>query len=56
MKKTAKLLICAFVLMLLPVAGVLADSGGGGEMGTMWVTWIGSIAALIFALILARNL
>jgi K(+)-stimulated pyrophosphate-energized sodium pump len=55
MKKT-KLLICAFVFMLVPVLGVLAESEGGGQMGTMWVTWIGSIAALIFALILALTI
>jgi len=56
MNKKTKLLICALVLLLLPVAGVLAESDGGGEMGTMWVTWIGSVAALIFALILALTI
>jgi K(+)-stimulated pyrophosphate-energized sodium pump len=55
MTKT-KLLICALVLLLLPVLGVMAESEGGGQMGTMWVTWIGSVAALIFALILALTI
>ena len=52
MKKT-KLLICALLFLLLPVLGVMAESETGGQMGMMWVTWIGSVAALVFALILA---
>jgi K(+)-stimulated pyrophosphate-energized sodium pump len=52
MKKT-KLLICAMLFLLLPVLGVMAESEAGGQMGMMWVTWIGSVAALVFALILA---
>jgi K(+)-stimulated pyrophosphate-energized sodium pump len=55
MKKT-KLLICALLLLLLPVFALPAQSESGGQMGTMWVTWIGSIAALIFALILALGI
>jgi len=56
MKSKTKLLICVLVLLLLPVLGVMAESEGGGQMGTMWVTWIGSVAALIFALILALTI
>ena len=55
MKKT-KLLICALLFLLFPVLGVMAESQGGGQMGMMWVTWIGSVAALIFALILALTI
>ena len=52
MKKT-KLLMCVLLFLLLPVLGVMAESETGGQMGMMWVTWIGSVAALLFALILA---
>ncbi len=56
MLKKTKLLMCALLFLLVPVLGVIAEGKGGGEMGTMWVTWIGSIAALIFALILALRI
>jgi len=56
MKSKTKLQICVLVLLILPVLGVMAESEGGGQMGTMWVTWIGSVAALIFALILALTI
>jgi len=56
MLKKTKLLMCALLFLLVPVLGVIAEGKGGGKMGTMWVTWIGSIAALIFALILALRI
>ena len=55
MKRT-KLLLCVLVLLLIPVLGVVAESESGGQMGSMWVTWIGSVAALIFALVLALSI
>jgi K(+)-stimulated pyrophosphate-energized sodium pump len=54
--KKMKILTCVLLFLLVPVLGVLAESEGGGEMGTMWVTWIGSVAALVFALILALTI
>ncbi len=53
--KNKKLLICALIFLVIPVLSVMAESEGG-QMGMMWVTWIGSIAALIFALILALSI
>jgi len=47
-----KLLAALILFLLLPVGALLADETQP-QIGQMWVTWIGSVAALIFALILA---
>ncbi len=54
--KNMKLIICTLLFLILPCLGALAQSEGGGEMGMMWVTWVGSIAALIFAMVLAFSI
>jgi K(+)-stimulated pyrophosphate-energized sodium pump len=55
--KKRKLLVCTFLFLLLPVFGLMAETQGpGGEMGSMWITWIGSVAALAFSLILALSI
>jgi K(+)-stimulated pyrophosphate-energized sodium pump len=53
-----KKLVSCTLLFLLPVLGAVAQTSpqGGGQMGLMWITWIGSVAALIFALILALGI
>jgi hypothetical protein len=50
--KSRKVLLVVLWLMLLPAAALLAQSEQP-QLGQMWVTWIGSVAALLFALILA---
>jgi K(+)-stimulated pyrophosphate-energized sodium pump len=47
-----KLLAALLLFLLLPVGVLLADENQP-QIGQMWVTWIGSVAALLFALILA---
>jgi K(+)-stimulated pyrophosphate-energized sodium pump len=47
-----KLLAALILFLLLPVGVLLADETQP-QIGQMWVTWIGSVAALLFALILA---
>jgi K(+)-stimulated pyrophosphate-energized sodium pump len=49
---TRKLLAALLLFLLLPVGVLLADENQP-QIGQMWVTWIGSVAALLFALILA---
>jgi K(+)-stimulated pyrophosphate-energized sodium pump len=50
--KSRKVFLAALWLLALPAASLLAQSEQP-QIGQMWVTWIGSVAALIFALILA---
>lgn len=45
--------IIALLLLLIPITGVFADSSTGSTNDMMWITWIGSLAALIFALFIA---
>jgi K(+)-stimulated pyrophosphate-energized sodium pump len=47
-----KLLAALILFLLLPVGALLADENQP-QIGQMWVTWIGSVAALLFALVLA---
>ena len=44
------------ILLLFPVTGLFADADTGQNENMMMMTWIGSIAALIFAFFLARNI
>jgi K(+)-stimulated pyrophosphate-energized sodium pump len=50
--KSRKVFLAALWLLALPAASLLAQSEQP-QIGQMWVTWIGSVAALLFALILA---
>jgi K(+)-stimulated pyrophosphate-energized sodium pump len=50
--KSRKIFLAALLLLALPAAAVLAQSEQP-QLGQMWVTWIGSVAALVFALFLA---
>ena len=47
-----KVFLAATGLLVLPAAALLAQSEQP-QIGQMWVTWIGSVAALLFALVLA---
>jgi K(+)-stimulated pyrophosphate-energized sodium pump len=50
MTRAAKLFVLAAILVLLPISGAFAqDAGGGSQIDMMWLTWVGSIAALLFA-------
>ena len=53
MKKTSACILLALFLLLLPVASTFAQGSAGMKGDLMWLTWVGSIAALVFALILA---
>ena len=50
MKRTLRLVVLVAVLALLPLSGAFAQGAGRGEVDMMWLTWVGSIAALAFAL------
>jgi len=50
MKRTLRLVVLVAVLALLPLSGAFAQGAGSGEVDMMWLTWVGSIAALAFAL------
>lgn len=52
------LVFTAFLIILLffPVSGLFAEDGSSQNENMMWITWIGSIAALVFAFILALNI
>jgi K(+)-stimulated pyrophosphate-energized sodium pump len=50
MKRTSRLAALVAILVLLPLTGAFAQGAGGGEIDMMWLTWVGSIAALLFAL------
>ncbi len=50
--KSRKVLLAVLWLLLLPAAALLAQDEQP-QLGQMWVTWIGSVAALLFALVLA---
>jgi K(+)-stimulated pyrophosphate-energized sodium pump len=51
MTRAYKLIVLAAILVLLPLSGVFAQgSGEGSQIDMMWLTWVGSIAALLFAL------
>jgi K(+)-stimulated pyrophosphate-energized sodium pump len=50
--KSGKVFLAVLGLLLLPAAALLAQSEQP-QLGQMWVTWIGSVAALVFALVLA---
>ncbi len=54
--KKASLCVFIVIFLLLPVAATFAqDSGSGMKGDLMWLTWVGSIAALLFALFLALS-
>jgi len=50
MKRTLRLVVLVAVLALLPLSGAFAQGTGSGEVDMMWLTWVGSLAALAFAL------
>jgi K(+)-stimulated pyrophosphate-energized sodium pump len=50
MKRTLRLVVLVAVLALLPLSGAFAQGTGGGQIDMMWLTWVGSLAALAFAL------
>lgn len=50
--KTPKLLLCILLLLLTPLSACFAASSEEGP-DVMWITWIGSVLALLFAVILA---
>jgi len=50
MKRSGRLFVCVAILVLLPLAGAFAQGAGGSEVDMMWLTWVGSLAALAFAL------
>ncbi len=51
MKRSHRIFALAMVLLLIPLCGVFAEDGGtGSQIDMMWLTWVGSIAALFFAL------
>jgi K(+)-stimulated pyrophosphate-energized sodium pump len=50
MKRFSKALVLVTVLLLLPVVGAYAQDSGSGTRDLMWITWVGSIAALVCAL------
>ena len=50
MKRTRRLVVLVATLVLLPLTGAFAQGAGGGEVDMMWLTWVGSLAALAFAL------
>jgi K(+)-stimulated pyrophosphate-energized sodium pump len=50
MERRHKLFVLAVVLTLLPLSAVFAQGGGAGsQVDMMWITWVGSMAALLFA-------
>ena len=51
--KKRRLVAIVAILALLPLAPLAAQDTGGGGVDMMWITWVGSIAALLFALYLA---
>ncbi len=51
MKRSHRIFALVMVLLLIPLCGVFAEDGGtGSQIDMMWLTWVGSIAALLFAL------
>jgi K(+)-stimulated pyrophosphate-energized sodium pump len=50
MKRPRRILAIAAVLLVLPLAGAFAQGSGSSTTDLMWITWVGSIAALVFAL------
>jgi K(+)-stimulated pyrophosphate-energized sodium pump len=50
MKRTLRLVVLVAILALLPLSGAFAQGTGSGQVDMMWVTWVGSLAALAFAL------
>ena len=50
MERTRRILAIAAVLLVLPLAGAFAQGSGSSTADLMWITWVGSIAALLFAL------
>ncbi len=51
MNRKQKLVVLTAILALLPLSGAFAQgSGGGSQIDMMWLTWVGSIVALLFAL------
>lgn len=55
MRRQRTIVMLAAVLMLLPLAGAFAQDNSGNTGDMMWLTWVGSIAALLFALYLALS-
>ncbi len=49
MKRRHTLFVLAAVLMLLLPSVAFAQDNGGNQVDMMWITWVGSLAALAFA-------
>ena len=49
MERTHKLFVLAAVFILLPLSVFAQGFGGGNQVDMMWLTWVGSVAALLFA-------
>jgi len=50
MKRTLRLVVLVAILALLPLSGAFAQGTASGQVDMMWLTWVGSLAALAFAL------
>ncbi|MBE3065463.1 MAG: sodium/proton-translocating pyrophosphatase, partial [Spirochaetes bacterium] len=50
MKRTLRLVVLVAILALLPLTGAFAQGTASGQVDMMWLTWVGSLAALAFAL------
>jgi K(+)-stimulated pyrophosphate-energized sodium pump len=50
MKRTLRLVVLVAILALLPLSGAFAQGTASSQVDMMWVTWVGSLAALAFAL------
>jgi K(+)-stimulated pyrophosphate-energized sodium pump len=54
--KKYSLIIVVLIILLFPITSLFAQAEESGGTDIMWITWIGSIAALVFAFILARSI
>ncbi len=45
-----------FFFLFIPLFAVHADDASSGDSDLMWITWVGSIAALVFAFILTLSI
>jgi len=55
MKSRPRMVLLVIFLVLLPLSGLFAQDAGSNQVDMMWITWVGSIAALLFALYLALS-
>ena len=56
MKKRTVTALLAIMFFTIPLFGAVAQDSSGDGPDMMWITWIGSVAALIFALFLALSI